>query len=56
MKIVIDPNNLVSDETALKMVLQVIDREDGDIEFSRGFVMNVKSNKSGKAFKVEKQA
>ena len=56
MKIVVDPNNLVSEETALKMVLQVIDREDGDIEFSRGFVMNVKSSKAGKVFKVEKQA
>ena len=56
MKIVVDPNTLVSEETALKMVLQVVDREDGDSAFSRGFVMNVKSNKSGKVFKVEKQA
>ena len=56
MKIIVDPNNLVSEETALKMVLQVVDREDGDIEFTRGYVMNVKSNKSGKVFKVEKQA
>lgn len=52
MKIVIDANDLVTDEVALRMVLQVLDREDGAVKFSDGFMVEIKTAKTQKSFKV----
>lgn len=55
MKIVIDSNELVTDAVALKMVLQILDREDGDIKFTGGLMVRVKTSKTQKLFSVLKQ-
>jgi hypothetical protein len=52
MKIVIDGNGLVSDEVAVRMALQVLDRDDAVYRFSDGFAVEVKTSKTQRSFKV----
>lgn len=52
MKIMIDGGSLVSDEVALRMVLQIIDRGDGVYRFSDGFAIEVRTGKTQRSFKV----
>lgn len=51
-KIVIDPNGVVTELVALRMVQQILDREDGTVNFSGGLAVEVKTTKTQKAFKV----
>lgn len=52
MNIMINPNELVSDEVALRMVLQILDRDDGVIGFSGGYAVEVKTGKTQRSFKI----
>lgn len=55
MKIVIDNGGLVTDEVALRMVLQVLGRDDGTVKFSDGYAVEIRTGKTQKTFKVVKQ-
>ena len=55
MKIVIDPNDLVSEEVAVRMALQVLEREDGTVKFTMGFAVEIRTAKTQKSFKVVMQ-
>lgn len=52
LNIMINPNELVSDEVALKMVLQILDRPDGTYRFSGDYAVEVKTGKTQRSFKV----
>lgn len=52
MRIVIDGGGLVTDEVALKMVLAILDRDDGTVRFTKGFAVDIRSAKTQKTFKV----
>lgn len=56
MKIVVDPNDLVTPEVAVRMALQVLDREDGTVKFTGGYAMEIRTAKTQKSFKVTLQA
>ena len=55
MKIVIDPNDLVTPEVALMMAYKVLDRPDGTVKFTGGYAVEIKTAKTQKSFKVTLQ-
>lgn len=55
MKIVIDPNGLVTPEVALMMAYKVLDRGDGTVKFTGGYAMEIRTAKTQKSFKVTLQ-
>lgn len=55
MKIVIDPNDLVTPEVALLMAYKVASRDDGTVKFTGGYAMEIRTAKTQKSFKVVNQ-
>lgn len=56
MKIVIDPNDLVTPEVALLMAYKVASRDDGTVNFTGGLAVEIKTAKTQKSFKVLERA
>lgn len=52
LKIVIDPNGCVSDDVAVRMVSKILDREDGCVPFTGGLMVEIRTAKTQKSFKV----
>lgn len=55
MKIVVDANDLVTDEVALMMAYKVLHRDDGLVKFTGGLAVEVRTAKTQKSFKVTLQ-
>ena len=56
MKIVIDNGGLVSDFIALQMVLKILDRPDGAVNFTHNLTVTIKTTKTQKSFTVGARA
>ena len=52
LRLVIDPNGMVGDAEALKMVLQVLDREDSTVKFTKGLAVEIRTAKTQRSFKI----
>lgn len=52
MKIVIDGNDIVTDDVAVRMVTKILDRPDGVVNFTGGLAVEVKTGKTQRSFKV----
>lgn len=52
LKIVIDNGGLVTDEVAVRMALQVLERDEGTLKFSDGYGVEIRVAKTQKSFKV----
>lgn len=55
MMMKIDNGGLVADDVALRMVLKVLDRDDGTVTFTQGLAVEIKTSKTQRTFKVVKQ-
>ena len=56
MKMMIDNTaGVVTDDVALKMVAQIVDSDDGTVNFTGGLAVEIKTGKSQKTFKVAKR-
>lgn len=55
MKIVIDSNDLVKDDVALRMIEKIASREDGEVNFTQGLKVTVKTTKTQRSFVITKE-